>query len=78
MTLFLLWASVVLLCLSFLIGLYRIDAGPSLLDRILGFDAMTIALIGIIMIIMIREKTPHFLETLLIFSLLGRIYGVSF
>lgn len=78
MTVFFLLGSTIFLFSSFLIGLYRVSAGPTILDRILGFDAISVSVVGIIILIMVRENNPHFLEILLLFCLLSFTSAVAF
>ena len=61
----------VVLMFGILAGLYRMAAGPTILDRILAFDMVTISAVALMGILSIRWNTSLFLELILVFSLLG-------
>ncbi len=63
---------------AILIGIIRLWRGPSVLDRIMGFDLVTTSSVGIIILLSILWKVPVFLELILIFSLLGFFGTVAF
>lgn len=60
------------------LALWRLMRGPSVLDRIIGFDLLTVCIIGIIALISIWWKTHMYIEMMIIFSLLGFIGTVTF
>lgn len=74
---------VLTVCFSFLLAasgfaLHRLLAGPTLLDRIIGFDMGAICIVGMIILLSIYWNTDVFIEIMLIFSLLGFVGTVSF
>src|SRR5690606_20782040 len=70
MTLFVLPLCLVLLVAASAMAIYRLFTGPTLLDRILGFDMCAICIIGMIILLSVYWRTGVFIEILLIFSLL--------
>ncbi|MGK5595613.1 MAG: monovalent cation/H+ antiporter complex subunit F [Parachlamydiaceae bacterium] len=66
-----------MMTLSLLLGLTRLILGPSLLNRIIAFDTVAVAIIGIIVIFSIEQRTAYFLELILIFCLLGFVTTVA-
>ncbi|MCB1135686.1 MAG: Na(+)/H(+) antiporter subunit F [Chlamydiia bacterium] len=71
------WADGMLL-LGLLCGAYRFCRGPTLLDRILAFDYISVCLIAFIAVYSIQGRTTQYLELILIFSLLGFTTMVGF
>lgn len=67
-----------ILSAAILIGIVRLWRGPTVLDRIMGFDLVTTSSVGIIILLSILWKVPVFLELILIFSLLGFFGTVAF
>lgn len=57
--------------LAMIAGLWRIIAGPSVADRILGFDMITVAVAGLMGVLSMVWKTTLFLELILVFTMLG-------
>ncbi len=68
----------IVLCLSFFVALIRFVRGPDTLDRILAFDLMSVCIVGAVVIFSIQASSSVYLETLLIFSLLGFVTTVAF
>jgi len=66
------------LSLALLIGLYRLLTAPSVLDRLLAFESLSIAIVGMIILFAVQENTLYFLEMILIFCLLGFTSTVAF
>lgn len=74
---------VIILCLALLmvaasLALFRLMVGPTLLDRIIGFDMGAICIVGMIILLSIHWQTRVFIEIMLIFSLLGFVGTVAF
>jgi multicomponent Na+:H+ antiporter subunit F len=67
-----------LLTAAILCCLVRMVKGPTVLDRILSFDAITICVVGLMVVLSVQWSTPYFLELILIFSLLGFLGSVAF
>lgn len=70
--------SFTLLGISVLLALSRFLSGPSILDRIIGFDMIAICIVGMIILFSIWLDNPLFIEIMLIFSLLGFVGTVAF
>ncbi|MBX3731287.1 MAG: Na(+)/H(+) antiporter subunit F [Verrucomicrobiae bacterium] len=64
--------------LAVLLGLWRLARGPTVLDRIVAFDLVTVSVVGMTALLTILWRTPHYLELILIFSLLGFLGTVAF
>lgn len=60
-----------LLTLSVLIGLYRLLKGPTIVDRIIAFDLVVLTIVAFTALLSVEEQTPHFVELILVISLLG-------
>lgn len=76
-------SAVIFLCLSLLasaaaMALVRILKGPSILDRIIGFDLVSICIVGMMIVLSVWWQTHLFIEIMLIFSLLGFVGTVAF
>lgn len=60
------------------LAVFRVLAGPTLLDRIVGFDMGAICIIGMVIVLSIYWDTEVFVELMVIFSLLGFVSTVAF
>jgi len=69
------WA--VLLAVS-LAGCWRLAKGPTTLDRMVGFDALTIAVTGLIGLFSIHEGTSEYMELILVMTALGFFTTVAY
>ncbi len=67
-----------ILILAVLCGLMRLARGPTVIDRIVAFDLITTATVGMIVLLAIQWRTALYLELILIFSLLGFCGTVAF
>lgn len=67
-----------ILTLAILCGLVRLARGPTVIDRIVAFDLITTATVGMIVLLAMRWQTALYLELILIFSLLGFFGTVAF
>lgn len=67
-----------ILTVAILICLVRVVRGPTVLDRILTFDAITICVVGLMVVLSVQWRSPYFIELILIFSLLGFLGSVAF
>jgi multisubunit Na+/H+ antiporter MnhF subunit len=63
--------SEILLCLAVLIGFYRLVKGPTVVDRIIAFDLIVLTVVAYTALLSVEEATPHFVELILVISLLG-------
>jgi multisubunit Na+/H+ antiporter MnhF subunit len=60
-----------MLSLAVLLGFYRMVKGPSAVDRIIAFDLIVLTVVAFTALLSIEEQTPHFVELILVISLLG-------
>lgn len=65
--------SVVLILLSVLLSLYRFIKGPNTADRVIAFDVMTIASIGLIALIAYFDNRIIYLDVAVVYGLLSFI-----
>ncbi|GET34022.1 cation:proton antiporter [Prolixibacter bellariivorans] len=65
--------SVVLILLSILLSLYRFIKGPNTADRVIAFDVMTIASIGLIGLIAYFDNRIVYLDVAVVYGLLSFI-----
>lgn len=61
-----------------LAGVYRMVMGPSTLDRLVGFDTLTAAVVAMIVIVSIHRHTSDYMELILIITGLGFFTTVAF
>ncbi|AKI01250.1 multisubunit Na+/H+ antiporter, MnhF subunit [Hoeflea sp. IMCC20628] len=67
-----------ILCLSFLITIYRIVKGPTLPDRILGLDMLVAIAIGFIAVIGIKTGYTLYVDVAIALGLVGFLATVAF
>ena len=67
-----------ILCLSFLVTIYRIVKGPTLPDRILGLDMLVFIAIGFIAVIGINTGYALYLDVAIALGLVGFLATVAF
>lgn len=75
---FTLHCSFALLVTAILLGTVRLARGPTIVDRILAFDAVVVCAVGLTVLLSDFWKTQHFLELVLIVSSLGFFGTVAF
>jgi multisubunit Na+/H+ antiporter MnhF subunit len=63
--------SYLLLFISVIFSTIRLIAGPTMLDRILAFDAIALSAAGMLIAFSVQTSNFYFLEVILIFCLLG-------
>jgi multicomponent Na+:H+ antiporter subunit F len=63
--------SEIMLALAILVGVYRLFKGPTVVDRIIAFDLIVLTVVAFTALLSIFERTAHFVELILIISLLG-------
>ena len=73
-----LYISFAMLTLAILLAWWRMARGPTVVDRILCFDAIAICVVGMIILLSIRWNSSLFLELILVVTLLGFMSGVAF
>ena len=69
----LIWISAAFLFVAFGLVLYRIERGPSMLDRMVGVDVVTSILIGAIILIIAGTYRTDLVPVLIVVSLVGFI-----
>ncbi len=67
-----------ILVVAALLGVVRLARGPTIVDRILAFDAVVLCAVGFTVLLSDFWRTPHFLELILIVSSLGFFGTVAF
>ena len=68
------WAvdvGIVCIAIAMLLCVYRLVRGPHLADRALAVDTLAIELIGLVILLAIKWRTPWFMDGVLVLSLLG-------
>lgn len=76
-------ATTVYLCLLLLsaataLALFRLLAGPTVLDRVIGFDMAATCIVGMIALVSALWDSGLFIEIMMIFSLLGFVGTIAF
>lgn len=61
-----------------IIGLWRIAVGPTVLDRMIGLDLLTITSVALMIVYSIHHRTEDFVELILIITALGFFTTVAF
>lgn len=64
--------------LALVLNIWRLVAGPTLMDRVLAFDTMVINVIALIMFWGIQQETTLYFESALLLSMFGFISTVAF
>lgn len=67
-----------ILTFSIFLGIYRLWKGPTVLDNILAFDIIAICLVAMIVILSVIWTTVHFIELIIMYSLLGFLGTIAF
>lgn len=68
----------VILACAALLALWRVIAGPRVLDRVMAYDSAAISIIGMMVLLSIRWRSELLIETIMIFSLLGFMGSIAF
>lgn len=74
----LLTTALLLLAAAMLLGFYRMARGPSVVDRILAFDAVVLCAVGLTALLSRWWQTEFYVELILIISSLGFFGTVAF
>lgn len=72
------YVALAILCLSFLLAVFRVVKGPSLPDRVLGLDMLVTIAIGFIAVIGIRTGYTLYLDVAIALGLVGFLATVAF
>lgn len=59
-------------------SVYRMIKGPTIMDRVLSFDGISITIIAVIILLSMMWRTTRYLDVILIFSILGFFGTVMF
>lgn len=78
MTALFLQLSLAILLTSMLLGFWRLARGPTVVDRILAFDAVVLCAVGLITVLSRVWQSDFYLELILIISSLGFFGTVAF
>lgn len=70
--------SYAILILSTVLVIIRMIKGPFIMDRIMSMDGISVSLMGILALLSIHWKSAHFIDVLLIFSLINFLSTVAF
>ena len=63
---------------ALLFNLWRLIAGPTVVDRVLAVDTMVINAIGVVILFGIYQKTTMYFESALLFAMFGFVSTVAF
>lgn len=72
------WLGLVLLCISFLLTVWRVIRGPTLPDRVVALDMLTGIVIGFIALIAIRTGFTLYIDIAISLGLVGFLATVAF
>jgi len=64
--------------IALLFNLWRLIAGPTVMDRVLAVDTMVINTIGVIILFGIYQKTTMYFESALLLAMFGFVSTVAF
>lgn len=63
---------------ALLLNLWRLIAGPTVMDRVLALDTMVINTIALIILFGIQQRTTVYFESALLFAMFGFISTVAY
>jgi multicomponent K+:H+ antiporter subunit F len=63
---------------AIMLTLYRLAAGPDVLDRVLALDTLVINAIGLIVIVGLWYRSTMYFEAALLFAMVGFLTTVAF
>jgi multicomponent Na+:H+ antiporter subunit F len=72
------WIALVVLCLAFLLTVWRVIKGPTLPDRVVALDMLVGIVIGFIALIAIRTGFTLYIDIAISLSLVGFLATVAF
>jgi multicomponent Na+:H+ antiporter subunit F len=72
------WLALVVLCISFLLTVWRVIKGPTLPDRVVALDMLTGIVIGFIALIAIRTGFTLYIDIAISLGLVGFLATVAF
>jgi len=68
----------ILLYIGIIFALIRLFKGPRLMDRVLSLDALSVCVIGILVVASVQYKLNYYIDLILVFSLLNFIGTVAY
>ncbi len=71
-------ATETLLAAAFLLTLFRLARGPSLADRVVALDLMSVLSVGILAVFAITRKEPVFLDVAIVVAVMTFLATVGF
>jgi len=71
-------ASIILLAFAFALCVWRVIRGPTLIDRGVATDTITLQLVGLAVLLTIRLRTLVYFDAVLVFAILGFVTTVAF
>ena len=71
-------AALGILCVAFIVSVWRVIAGPSLPDRILALDMLTGTAIGFIAVVAVRTGFSLYIDIAIALGLVGFLATVAF
>ncbi len=74
----LLWIATLAMLIAASLGLWRVARGPSTLDRMLGFDLVTVTLAGLVLVFSALTGEGAYIEAVLVLSALGFLTTVAY
>jgi multisubunit Na+/H+ antiporter MnhF subunit len=69
--------ALVIMTLSLLPCLYRIVVGPTIADRVVGLDALTLVIVVILGAYSYVQESPFFLDAALVMAIIGFIGTIA-
>lgn len=75
---FLYYAGWVALTPCLIAAIWRIAVGPTTLDRMIGFDLLTISVVALMIVFSVHEGTGEYLELIIIVTALGFFSTVAY
>ena len=75
---FLLSASLILLAIAVLLGFIRLLKGPSLPDRVMSLDAISMMAICIIAVLVVKANAPLYLDIAIALALISFLGVIAF
>jgi len=71
-------AGIVMLLFALLFALIRLLKGPTIMDRVLCLDAITVCVIAIMVLLCLVWESPFYFDLILLFSIFGFFSTVAF
>ena len=65
------------LAVAVLLGLWRVAVGPSVIDRMIGFDLVAVSGVGLVAVVSVVTRTTAFVDLIVVYSLVGFLGTVA-